>query len=149
MKLDNDVEGTVGSRIYCFSISFTRMKYKTSKIFFIFSKNLLKNTINPSSSSERPVGQLRQMGTPLSTYERGPSMVGSSCRYKTFFSCLGCSLNLNQPNTKYCFPNRILHISLHLSSSPSKLGRQTCRVAFFLICCNDCKTHTPTMYPCY
>jgi hypothetical protein len=38
-----------------------------------------------------------------STYERGPSLVGSlgsSCRQKRFLSCLGCS---SKPGTKYYF----------------------------------------------
>ncbi len=83
----------------------------------------------------------------LSTYERGPSMVGSlgsSCRIRDFCPALAALISTVQ----YMFTSSHT-FSLPLSSSPSNLGRQTCRVAFFLICCNDCKTHTPTMYPCY
>ncbi len=44
-----------------------------------------------------------------STYLRGPSLVGLlglSCQYKTFLSCLGC---LSRPSSKYCFfPHRTL-----------------------------------------
>jgi hypothetical protein len=73
-------------------------------------------------------------GDSRSTYERGPSLVGSlgsSCQCKRFLSCLGCS---SQPSTKYLFSS--LHtISLHLFPSPSKLGRQSCRVTFLFIMC--------------
>jgi hypothetical protein len=71
-------------------------------------------------------------GDSKSTYERGPSLVGSLgslCRYKRFMSCLGCS---GQPSTK-CFSSPYIS-TLHLSPSRSKLGRRSCQVACLLIC---------------
>jgi hypothetical protein len=53
----------------------------------------------------------------------------SLCRYKKFWSCTGCS---SQPRkTFFSLPYTISHL---LSPSPSKLGRQSCRVACLLIC---------------
>jgi hypothetical protein len=54
-----------------------------------------------------------------STYERGPSLVGSlslSCRYKRFLSCLDCP---SQLSSKYF--HRTLFL-IRLSPLPSKLG---------------------------
>ncbi len=61
--------------------------------------------------------------------ERGPSLVcllGSSCQYKRFLHCLGCS---DQRSTKYFFFLNVHNsISIHLSPSPcSKLGRHSCK----------------------
>ncbi len=58
----------------------------------------------------RALGKVNQSedGDSKSTNERGPSLVGSSgssCRYKRFLSCLGCS---SRPSTKYSFPQRTL-----------------------------------------
>jgi hypothetical protein len=50
-------------------------------------------------------------GDSWSTYERSSSLVGSlgsSCRYNTFSSCLGCS---SQPSTNYYLPR---HTPLNL-----------------------------------
>jgi hypothetical protein len=69
----------------------------------------------------------RQMGTQGVHRKRGSSLVGSLVllyRNKIFLSWLGCS---SKPNTKYFFLTA--QISLYLSPSPSKLGRQSCRVA--------------------
>ncbi len=78
--------------------------------------------------------KLRQMGTQgVHTYERYPSVVGSvssSCRFKRFLSCLGRS---SRPSKKY-FVSSSYIIFLTLSPSPSKVGRQSCRVARLLIC---------------
>jgi hypothetical protein len=44
-------------------------------------------------------------GDSRSTYERGPSLIGSlgsSCLYKRFLSCLGC---YSRSSTKYIFPH--------------------------------------------
>jgi hypothetical protein len=68
-------------------------------------------------------------GDSRSTNERGLSL-GLSCKYKHLLSCLGYS---GRPSTKYFFPSRTL-ISVHLSPSHSKLGRQSCRVACILMC---------------
>ncbi len=51
-------------------------------------------------------------------------------RYKRFLFCLGCACRLN---TKYFFPHRTLFQFL-LSLLPSKLGRQSCWVAWLLVC---------------
>jgi hypothetical protein len=68
-----------------------------------------------------------------STNERGPSLVGllgSSCRYKRFLSCLGYS---GQPSTTHFFSS--LHtFSLYVSPSVINLGRQSCRVACLFLC---------------
>ncbi len=50
--------------------------------------------------------------------------LGSSCRYQRFLSCLGCS---SWPNKKKKISPYTT--SFHSSSSPSKLGRQSCRDA--------------------
>ncbi len=52
-------------------------------------------------------------------------------QYNRFLSCLGCS---GWPSAKYFFPQPKT-ISLHLSPLPSKMGRQSCLVACFLILC--------------
>jgi hypothetical protein len=67
-------------------------------------------------------------GDSWSTYERGPSLVGSLG--SKFLSCLGCS---RRPSKKYFFPQPYT-ILQNLFPSPSKLGRHSCRVACFLIC---------------
>ncbi len=67
------------------------------------------------------------------TNERGPSLFGSlglSCRYKRFASCLG---RPSRPSSKYFFYSFFI-VSVHLSPSPRKLGRQSCWVACLLIC---------------
>ncbi len=72
-------------------------------------------------------------GDSRSTYERSPSLfgsLGSSCRYKTIFVL---SWLLQSAQYKICV-SLPYTISLHLSSSPSKPGRQSCRVACLLIC---------------
>jgi hypothetical protein len=46
---------------------------------------------------------------------------------KRSLSCLCCS---SPPGTKYFFPHRTLHISVHLSLPPSK----SCRVPCLLVC---------------
>jgi hypothetical protein len=51
-----------------------------------------------------------------------------SCRYKRSWSRLGCSVG---PVQFFSSPDII---SLHLSSSPSKLGRQSCWAACLLVC---------------
>ncbi len=81
--------------------------------------------------------ELRQMGTQVtsSTYERGSSLVGLLCRlcqYKRFLSCLMAALQ----NTKYPVQNIFFltwHYFISYVSSPSKLGRQSCRVTWLLI----------------
>jgi hypothetical protein len=65
-------------------------------------------------------------GDSKSTNEKDPSLVGSlgsSCRYNRFLSCLGCSSRLS---TKYFFSSPCTN-SIHLSPSPTKLDRQSCR----------------------
>ncbi len=64
-------------------------------------------------------------GVSKRTNDKVPSLVGSSCRYNGFLSCLGCS---SQPSTKYDFPSPHT-FSLYLCSTPSNLGRQACWVA--------------------
>jgi len=49
-------------------------------------------------------------------------VLDSSCWYKRFLSCLGCS---SQPSTKYYFPHRRLFHFIN-PPSPSNLGRQAC-----------------------
>ena len=56
--------------------------------------------------------------------------VGFVLPSKRLLSCLGCS---SRPITKYYLFSSPHTISLHLSPSPSKLGRQSCRVACLLI----------------
>jgi hypothetical protein len=55
--------------------------------------------------------------------------LGLLCQYKRILSSLGCS---GQPSTKYFFLTRHI-VLLHLSPSPSKRGRQSCRVGSLLI----------------
>ncbi len=59
---------------------------------------------------------------------------------KRFLSCLGC---FSRPSTNlFSSPYTI---SLHLSPSPSKLGRQSCHVACLLICVSDyCHHNLPS-----
>jgi hypothetical protein len=65
------------------------------------------------------------IGDSWSTYDRGPSLCGSSCRYNGILSCLGCT---SQPRTKYYFSHRTL---FHFLSplTPTNLGRQSCWLA--------------------
>ncbi len=72
-------------------------------------------------------------GYSKSTNERGPSLAGSlglSCRNKRFLYRLGCS---SWPSI-FIFFLTVYPISIHLSPSPSKLGRQSCWVASILVC---------------
>jgi hypothetical protein len=66
--------------------------------------------------------------------------LGSSCQYKRFLSCLGRS---SQPRTI----SSAYTISLHLIPSPSKLGRQSCRVAYLLICVSALSPNPPPPTP--
>jgi hypothetical protein len=70
------------------------------------------------------------------TYERGPSLIGSlgsSCHAGTRYFCPALRLYpvVGPIQNIFCSPNTI---SIHLSQSPSKPGRQSCRVACFSIC---------------
>ncbi len=56
--------------------------------------------------------------------------IGLVVQVQRFLSFLGCS---SRPSTKHFFSSPYT-ISHHLSESPSKLGRQSCRFAFILIC---------------
>ncbi len=62
-----------------------------------------------------------------STYERGPSLVGS----------MGSSALVGPEQIIFVSPYTI---SIHLTPSPSKLGRQSCRVAGLLICVSGLHT---------
>ncbi len=80
----------------------------------------------PSESSYNPVASLNR----VHSYTNSPPVgsLGSSCRYKRFLSCLGCS---KRSSAKYF----ILHPTLfHFICPHSNLGRQSCRVACLLIC---------------
>ncbi len=73
-------------------------------------------------------------GDSKSTYEKGPSLVGSfglSCRYKRFFFNLGLDALIGQYEIFFPRP------TLPLSPSPSKLGRQPCWVACLLVSVSD------------
>ncbi len=74
-------------------------------------------------------------GDSKSTNEGGPSLVGLlglSCRYRRFLSSLGYS---RRPRTKYFSPPYT--ISVHLSPSPSRQGRQLCWVSCLLACVSE------------
>ncbi len=83
--------------------------------------------------------EIEANGDPRSTYESSPSLVGSLsslCWYKRFLSCLCCS---SRPSTIFykfslLYTLLVQYRSLYLSSSPSKLGKQSCRVTCLLIC---------------
>ncbi len=67
------------------------------------------------------------------TYERGPSLVGSlrsSCRYKRYVRPALAALVCPVQNI---FASPYI-ISVHLSTLPSKQGRQSCRVMCLLVC---------------
>jgi hypothetical protein len=73
-------------------------------------------------------------GDSRSTYTKVFSLVGSlGSRAGTRDFCAAL-VALVGPVQKYHFPRRTYTISLHLSSSPSKLRRQSCCVAFLLLC---------------
>jgi hypothetical protein len=62
-------------------------------------------------------------------------MVGSlssSCRYKGFLSCIGCSSRAS----KYIFFLTV-HYFHSFVPSPSRLGRQSCQVACSLMCFSE------------
>jgi hypothetical protein len=72
-------------------------------------------------------------GDSWSTNERGPSLIGSlgsSCRYKRFLSCIGCSIV--GPVQKYFF------LPVHYFNSfvpiAQQVGRQSRRVSCLLLC---------------
>ncbi len=68
-------------------------------------------------------------GESKSTYERGPSLVGSlglSCWYKRLLD--KCKIFLTSPYS----------IIIPVSPSTSKLGRQPCWVTYFLVCVSKC-----------
>jgi hypothetical protein len=77
--------------------------------------------------------------------KRSPSLVclmGSSCQYERFLSCLSCS---SQPSTRYFF----LTIRFFTSFVPiaQQAGRQSCRIACFLICVSGGNPVPPEMTP--
>jgi len=59
-----------------------------------------------------------------------------SCLYKRFLSRFGCS---SRPSSKYFFSSPHT-ISIHLSLSHKKLGRQSCWVACLVICVSGIST---------
>ncbi len=68
----------------------------------------------------------------VSTYEGGPFFVGSlgsSCQYKRV--CPALAVLVGPVQNIISLP---CTISVHLPISPTKLGRQSCRVACLLIC---------------
>ncbi len=67
-------------------------------------------------------------------------LLGSSCRYTRFLSCLGCS---SRPCTKYFFSP--YSISIHLSPLPSRLGRQSSRFTCLLICVSGLLRPSPPL----
>ncbi len=72
-------------------------------------------------------------GDSKSTNELGPSLFGSLgllCWYKRFFFCLGCSSSAQYK----IFLSSPYTILIHLSPSPSKLGRQLRWVAYLFVC---------------
>jgi hypothetical protein len=77
-------------------------------------------------------------GDTKSTNERGPSLVGllgSSCRYKIYLSCLGCS---SRPSKKYFFHHRTLFIFICLRRR--RASGAGCRSgSLLLICVSDWK----------
>ncbi len=82
--------------------------------------------------------------------ERGPSLVGSLgslCRYKRFLFCLGCSIS----SVQNIFFLAAHFFSLYVSHLPSKLDRQSCRVACLISCVsahNAChRVHTEWRLP--
>jgi hypothetical protein len=84
----------------------------------------MRNMGSMRNTRETILLKLQQMGTPR-VHMKGvipwlvPGSLGSSCPYKRFFSCLGCS---GRPSTKYFFSS-LYSISLRLSQSPSKAGQ--------------------------
>jgi hypothetical protein len=77
-----------------------------------------------------------RFGDSKSTKERGLSVLGSlgsSCRYKRFI--LPWLLYLAQYKIFFSLPYTI---SIFMSPSPSKLGRQPCLVASLLVCVSGC-----------
>jgi hypothetical protein len=80
------------------------------------------------------------------TNERGPTLVGSlglSCRYKTFLFCIDCS---RRPIVQTFF-FLTYTISIPLSPSASKLGRQACMLGrLSLICVSGVTNSTASKY---
>jgi hypothetical protein len=84
-------------------------------------------------------------GDSKSTNKRCPSLVGSlglPCRYKRFLFFLGCS---SRHTTTYIFSSPNI-MSIILSPSPSKQGRNPCWVACLLECVSGVYTRSSLVY---
>jgi hypothetical protein len=84
-------------------------------------------------------------GDSKSTNKRCPSLVASlglPCRYKRFLFFLGCS---SRHTTIYIFSSPNI-MSIILSPSPSKLGRNPCWVACLLECVSGVYTRSSLVY---
>jgi hypothetical protein len=80
--------------------------------------------------------EMEANGDSRSTYERDLSLVGS---LDSSYFC-PASAALVGPVQNIFFPRRTLFVSLHLSPSPGNLDRQSCSVAFLLICVSGKKS---------